>query len=54
MSEFITSKTNYLLTRDDVGRPKPNTRRLPSFDYAYGRPPMKDPEGVREGTFEPP
>lgn len=51
MSEYLSSTRNYLLNRDDVGKPRPTTRRLPSMDFAYGHPPNKDPEGVREGNL---
>ena len=51
MSEYLSSTRNYLLNRDDVGKPRPTTRRLPSLDHAYGHPPNKDLEGVREGNL---
>jgi hypothetical protein len=35
---------NYLLVRDDVGKPKPNTRNLPSGVYSYGIRVLKDKE----------
>ena len=34
----LGSKTNYMVIKDDVGKSKPTTRRLPSFDFAYGKP----------------
>lgn len=48
MNEFLSSTRNYLLNRDDVGKPKPTTHRLPSMEHSYGLPPNKDPEGVKE------
>jgi len=35
---LLGRNTNYLIVKDDVGRSKPSTRRLPSMDFAYGRP----------------
>ena len=34
---MLGSKTNYMVLKDDVGKPKPNTRRLPSKDFAFGK-----------------
>lgn len=30
-------QTNYLLTKDDVGKPRPITRDLPPETHCYGR-----------------
>ena len=35
---------NVLLVKDDIGRPKPNTRRLPKDDFSYGKPEIRDLE----------
>jgi hypothetical protein len=41
---------NYLLAKDDVGKPKPIMRNLPNQQHhAYGKVDAKDPEGVSEG-----
>ena len=45
----IRDRYNVLLVKDDVGRPKPNTRRLPSKDFTFGRAEIRDAEGVRQG-----
>lgn len=37
---------NYLLLKDDVGRPKPTTRDLPTYQHAYGHSAIPDKEGV--------
>jgi len=34
---LLGKKTNVLLVKDDVGRSKPNTRDLPSDQFAYGK-----------------
>ena len=39
---------NPLLAKDDVGKCKPCSFRLPTDGFAYGKPDMKDPEGARE------
>ena len=31
-------RTNYLIVKDDVGKAKPATRKLPGKDFAFGRP----------------
>jgi hypothetical protein len=41
---------NYLLAKDDVGKAKPTTRKLPTNDHAYGKVDTKDPEGVSQGN----
>ena len=35
---------NVLLVKDDVGRPKPNTRKIPKGDFTYGKPEIRDVE----------
>jgi len=34
--------TNYMLVKDDVGRPKPFTHHLPKKDHVYGTPIPRD------------
>ena len=41
---------NPLLARDYVGGSKPTTRDLPGSHFSYGKPDIKDPEGVAEGN----
>ena len=41
-SILLGRPTNYLIVKDDVGRPKPSTRRLPSNDFAYGKSNMAE------------
>jgi len=38
--------TNYMLVKDDVGRPKPFTHHLPNQDHFYGFPLPRDAEDV--------
>ena len=37
---------NHLLLKDDVGKSKPSTRMLPNYGHTYGKPEIKDKEGV--------
>ena len=34
---LLGKPNNILLVKDDVGKPKPNTRNLPSNDFAFGK-----------------
>jgi hypothetical protein len=45
----LGSKRNYLLVKDDVGKSKPTTRKLPSEQFSYGRPDHKDCESAAAG-----
>lgn len=42
-------KRNILLVKDDIGKGKPNTRKLPSEQFAYGKPERRDPEDAKAG-----
>ena len=46
--ERIINKQNYLLIKDDVGRSKPATFKLPSHgtDFTYGKPQDRSQEGA--------
>ena len=46
--EKLNNSGNVLLQRDDIGRAKPASRKLPPVDWTYGLPDRKDKEGVRE------
>ena len=35
---ILGKKTNYLIVKDDVGKPKPSTRKLPGSNFAFGKP----------------
>ena len=35
---ILGKRTNYLIVKDDVGKAKPTTRKLPSQDFAFGKP----------------
>ena len=45
MDRLIT-KSNILLVKDDVGRAKPCTVKLPQGNHVYGKPDNKDQEGA--------
>ena len=42
----MRSSTNYLLAKDDVGRPKTTTRTLPGHEHTFGYKEKPDPVGV--------
>ena len=44
--EKIISKKNILLQKDDVGKGKPCTIKLPPVDFVFGRPMNKDNESA--------
>ena len=46
----LGSTKNYLLLKDDVGRPKPFTRNLPSVEFTYGKPENNSQEGAGDVT----
>jgi hypothetical protein len=43
--------TNVLLTKDDVGKSKPTTYKLPGGDISYGKALPRAPEGAKESTL---
>lgn len=45
---LLGSRSNYMIVKDEVGKSKPTTRRLPSYDFAYGRPDQQTEEGAAE------
>jgi hypothetical protein len=49
---LIPRTKNILLLKDDVGRPKPSTRRLPAESFTYGKPVHRDPDGVKQFSPE--
>ena len=51
MRRAHSKNSNILLQKDDVGKPKPNTRRLPNSDWTYGKPEIRDLEGAPEGEY---
>ena len=44
--EKLVKKSNVLLAKDDVGKPKPVTFKLPKGDHVFGKPDNKDQEGA--------
>lgn len=43
------ASNNVLLQKDDVGRPKPNTRRLPPETFTFGKKEIRDIEDAGMG-----
>ena len=43
---------NILLMKDDVGRPKPNTRRLPGDNFVFGKKEIRDIEDAGMGKYQ--
>ena len=43
---FVQKSGNTLLVKDDIGKPKPSTRKLPSEHFTYGKPNPLDTEGA--------
>jgi len=46
---LLGKSTNPLLVKDDVGKAKPATRKLPDAQFAYGKPESKNIESAGEG-----
>jgi len=46
---LLGKATNPLLVKDDIGKAKPPTRRLPKADFSYGKPESKNIESAGEG-----
>ena len=44
--EKLINKGNVLLVKDDVGKPKPATVKLPGQGHTFGKPDNKDQEGA--------
>ena len=44
MKRLNSHKYNVLLVKDDVGKPKPNTRCLPNKHFDFGKAVFRDPE----------
>ncbi len=42
---------NILLVKDNVGKSKPSTRDLPGNYFTYGKPEIRDIEGVGDGKY---
>lgn len=45
---FVQKSGNTLLVKDDIGKPKPSTRKLPGESFTYGKPNPLDDEGARK------
>jgi hypothetical protein len=42
-------KNNILLVKDDIGKAKPTTRRMPPSTFVYGKPEVRDAENATAG-----
>ena len=42
-------RQNILLVKDDIGKAKPITRKLPADQFTYGKAEKRDPEDARAG-----
>lgn len=51
MKRLNSYKYNVLLVKDDVGVSKPSTRRLPSWNFTFGKAERRDLEGAEKGKF---
>ena len=49
MKRFDSWRQNVLLVKDDVGKPKPTTRRLPKGVFTFGKPEIRDAEDASKG-----
>lgn len=45
----MSKKENVLLQKSDLGKSKPGFHELPKQDHVYGKAPVKDQYGAREG-----
>ena len=45
------ASNNVLLQKDDVGRPKPNTRKLPPDTFTFGKKEIRDIEDAGQGEY---
>ena len=51
MKRANSYRYNVLLVKDDVGKSKPNTRRLPDQEFSYGKPEIRDIEDAGQGKY---
>ncbi|CAD8125479.1 unnamed protein product [Paramecium sonneborni] len=49
---LIPKSKNILLLKDDIGKPKPNTRNLPNDHFTYGKQIKRDPIQINFATQE--
>ena len=48
---LLGKRTNCLLVKDDVGKSKPSTRKLPQDGFAFGAPKAQNIESAGEGNW---
>lgn len=49
---LLTKNTNnYLLLKDDIGKPRRTTRELPTYGHSYGHAALPDKEGVGQCNY---
>ena len=49
---MLNSRRNYLLNKDDVGKPKPCVRDLPPNTYTFGKPNVQDSHSAKQLQYE--
>ena len=54
MKRAHSHRYNVLLVKDDVGKPKPDTRKLPRQGFTYGKPEIRDIEDATAGEYSLP
>lgn len=42
----VQNSGNFLLVKDDIGKPKPSTRKLPTDGFVFGKKVGEDYEGA--------
>jgi hypothetical protein len=50
MKRAASANRNVLLVKDDVGKSKPTTRRMPPSQFTFGKPEIRDNEDAQAGN----
>jgi len=50
MRRAASANRNVLLVKDDVGKSKPTTRRMPPTQFTFGKPEIRDIEDAQAGN----
>ena len=51
MKRLNSHKYNVLLVKDEVGKPKPCTRKIPGQEHTFGKAERRDPENAGQGKL---
>ena len=46
-----TGRYNILLMKDEIGKAKPNTRKLPGEHFVFGKPEVRDVEDAGQSKY---